>query len=199
MRGNIEVFDAAAYVENPRMFLTAGLGQFINRQRPAARLQPFLQQRLRIFRRTCTGSDTLGEQATHDIATDRPTCVGVDRRNQCLECIGEDRIATKAAALELARAQMETITDFRGARDFRERCAVDKGCAQAGHRALVGARMAFVDEFGNEQVEQCVAEEFQAFVIGMPDAAMGQRPVEQLRIAKTVTEYRVIHCPLWSG
>ena len=55
---------------------------------------------------------SLGEQVAHDRAAGIPAAIEIDRGNQRLERIGENRIAPKATALEFARSQVQLIADL---------------------------------------------------------------------------------------
>ena len=94
-----------------------------------------------------------------------PAGVEIDRRDDRLERIGQDRIAAEAAALELAGAQVQRIAELDVARDRGQRRAVDQRGAQARHLAFVGARVLLEEELGDDQVDQRVAEEFEPFVV----------------------------------
>ena len=72
------------------------------------------------------------------------------------------------------------------ARDGRQRGFAHQLGAGAGQRALVGLGPVHVQRFGDDQVDQRVAEELQALVVGRPGAAVGQRLRKQVRPGKAM-------------
>ena len=141
----------------------------------------------------------LFEEGAHDVAAGRPAGIEVDRRDDGFERVGENRVAAKAAALELAGSEVQQIAELGITRDRRQRAAVDERGAKAGHLAFVGAWMLLEDQLGDDQVDQRIAEELEPFVVVMARAAMRQRLREQRggreRVSKRagcVTRHR--HC-----
>ena len=117
-----------------------------------------------------------------------PAGVGVDRRDDRFERVGEDRVATKSAALELAGAKMQSIAELGVARYRGERGAVDERGAKPRHLAFVGARVLLVDELCDDEIDERVAEELEPFVVVLPRAAVRQRLREQRGVRECVSE-----------
>jgi hypothetical protein len=109
-----------------------------------------------------------------------------------LQRVGEDRIAAVAAALELARAELEHRAQVEPAREFGQGGLAHQAGAGAGQLPLVGLGPACMQGLGHDQVDQGVAQELQALVVGRPDAAMSQRLAQQGRVGESVAD-RVSH------
>ena len=66
----------------------------------------------------------------------------------------------------------------------------DQGGAQAAQLSLVGSGETLIQAFADKQGEHRVSQEFQALVIGLAGAAVGERGAQQCRVAETVAETR---------
>src|SRR6185437_13637206 len=124
--------------ESARMFLAVGGQQFVVRQRVALRLQPFLQASLGILWRGPVRIRAISENPAQQRAAGIKTAIQINRGDQRLECIGQNRIAPETAALQFAGAEQQIITQPDRARALRERRAADQLRAQARQLALVG-------------------------------------------------------------
>jgi hypothetical protein len=93
-----------------------------------------------------------------------------------------------AAALHLATAQVQSLGERLLARALGQRDAADQAGAQARHLAFVGARVQLEDQFGDDQIEQAVAEELQPLVVRLAGTAMGERLPQQARVVERVAQ-----------
>src|SRR5690606_7502254 len=66
--------------------------------------------------------------------------------------------------------------------------ALDQPRAQARQLALAGLRETLVQRLAGNEVEDGVAEEFQALVVAPGEAAVGQRQEHQLLVLETMAE-----------
>ncbi|KAG1247601.1 hypothetical protein G6F68_014133 [Rhizopus microsporus] len=92
------------------------------------------------------------------------------------------------AGLHFARAQRQPLAQFQAAPEHRQRAFTHQLGAGTGHRAFVGLRPAPVQRLGRHHVDDAVAEELQALVVRRTRTAMGQRLLEQGRIAEGMTD-----------
>ena len=133
LRGEPQLLDAAFDDEGLVVRLALGLLDGIAWQREAARLQVLLQRRLRVLPngKPFGPLEAIGEERL-DRATNRiETAVEVDRPQQRLERVGEDRGTAKAAALELAFAQAQPVAETEARRKLGKRRLVRQGRARA--------------------------------------------------------------------
>src|SRR3546814_7352179 len=96
-----------------------------------------------------------------------------------------------AAGFHFAGAEGQLLPDLELAGDPGQAGFAHQFGAGAGHRAFVGARPAQVELFGHDQVEQRVAEEFQALVVRAARAAVGQGLPQQARVGEPVPAERI--------
>src|SRR6478735_11184853 len=117
----------------------------------------------------------------------------VDRPDQRLDRVGEDRglLAAPGRLLPLAEVDVDAEPDRAG--DLGERARVDDGGAQLGQPALGEVGVLEVERLGDDHAEHRVAEELQALVgrqvavlVGV--GAVRQGKLEQLGIQGGITE-----------
>ena len=85
-----------------------------------------------------------------------------------------------------ARSERDVLAELEFARERRQRRLAYQLGARARQRAFVGAcGQRCVKRFGDHQVDQRIAEEFEALVVRCARAAMGQGLREQARIGET--------------
>ena len=137
----------------------------------------------------------LVEPGQHHLAAGLETGIQVHRADDGLDGVGEDRIAAVAAALHFPRPQLEPVAQLQAARQFGQRGLAHQAGTGPGQRPLVGLGPTLVQRLGDDQVDQGVTEEFQAFVVRRSGAAVPEGLLQQFRFAETVTE-RVGH---WLG
>ena len=83
------------------------------------------------------------------------------------------------------------IAELQFARDRGERRFADQPRAESRQFAFVGLGIDFVQQFGDEKIDEAVAEEFQPLVVARADAAMTQCALAQLGIMKVIGERAV--------
>ena len=93
-----------------------------------------------------------------------------------------------AAAFQLAFAQKQAVADAQLAGDIGQRALVDQIGAQPRQFAFAELGEAVVEHARHGVVQDAVANEFKAFVIGGAVAAVGQRLAQQLRLAKRMAQ-----------
>ena len=121
----------------------------------------------------------------------RDPAVEVDRAEQRLERVGEDRAATEAAALQLTAAEPQLLAEPQPARDRGQRAAAHQRRPVAAQVALVGVRVLAKQQHRDGEVEHRVAEELEPLVVALAGAAVRERRVEQRRVAESVPEARL--------
>ena len=179
--------DAALDVEHARMVGTARRYQIVRRQWLTARLQPFLQACLRILVVRCRrGSKPWRDEGAHKFAAGNPAAVEMNRSDERFERVGQDRIATESSALQLAGPQVQRITEVEIARDRGEGRLADQARTQARQLAFVRLGEFLEKKFGNDHVDQRVAEELQPLVVARTSAAVSQRAFAQPRVVEAV-------------
>ena len=120
--------------------------------------------------------------------------VAIERADQRLERVGEDRGVGEAAAVELAAAELEEAAEAELAADLGERLAAHQAGVALGERALALAREAGHQQVGDHEVEHAIAEELEALVAapraprGADRAAVGQRLAEQRGIGEAMAD-----------
>ena len=113
--------------------------------------------------------------------------VEVDRAEQRLEGVGQDRGLVAAAGALLAAAEPDVAAEVELAAHLGQRAHVDHRGAQLGQLALGQVGVVAVERVGDDQAEHGVAEELQplvgrqaAVLVGV--GAVGQRPLQQARL-----------------
>lgn len=186
---HVKYSDHTVDVKNLGMISATGCDQFVDRQCQPLRLQQFLQTGLGVL---VVGASRVGntliEQIAHAVAASLPTAVEVDGGDQGLERIGKNGIAPETATLELARAKSQLIAKFQISRHASQRWFAHQARTQPRELTFVCLRETFVQHLGDEQVDQRVAEELQAFVVARADTAVAQRTLVQRDIAKNMGE-----------
>ena len=127
------------------------------------------------------------EQPVHEGGRRLQAQAEVDRTDQRLERVGEDRLLLPAAGGLLAAAQQQLRAEAAVAEpagDAGQRGHVDHGGAQLGQLPLGQVGLAAVERVGDDEAEHRVAEELQALVGGQAAVlvrlgAVGERQREQ--------------------
>ena len=119
------------------------------------------------------------EEAVHELAGGLDARRQVDRADDGLDGVGEDRGLVAAAGGLLAAAEADVVAEAEGAADVGQRAHVDDGGAQLGQLALAGVGVRVVERVGDDQAEHRVAEELQALVVRQPAVLVGVRAVGQ--------------------
>src|SRR5690606_872740 len=109
----------------------------------------------------------------------------------CFHRIGENRFAPMAAAFHFAGTQSQVFAQLQFARELSQRLALDQRRAHAGEVAFAGIGKLREQRFGNNQINDGIAEEFEALVVRAASASMRQRPVEQCAIRKLIAELSI--------
>src|SRR3954451_3778728 len=105
--------------------------------------------------------------------------VEVDRAQERLEGVGEDRVLVVAAGRLLAAAQPHEGPEPELAADLRQSAHVDHGGPQLGQLTLRQLGVVAEKRVGDDQAEHGVAEELQPLVGGQPAVLVGVGPVGQ--------------------
>ena len=134
--------DFAARDEPVLVRLAAHFLDRIGRQPPTAPLQQLLQARLRILEvaRLRQLRQPAGEQALDHLARRLEPAVQVDRAEQRLERVGEDRAAPESAGLELAAAEAQLLAEPESGGGLGQRLPAHQRRPVAAQVALVGVR-----------------------------------------------------------
>src|SRR4051794_1101532 len=124
------------------------------------------------------------DEAADEGGRDLDAVLDVDRADQRLDGVGEDRGLVPAAAALLALAEQEVVTDAERAGDVRKRAAVDDGGTQFRELALGLVRVPVVERVGDDEAQHGVPEELQALVgrqvaVLVRVGAVRQGPLEQ--------------------
>ena len=174
-----ERVDRAAHLEQLIVRLAGGRFDCIARQRQAAGLQRFLQTGLGIlqFRRARQPVEARHEQPLDHLRRGVEAAVQVDRAEQRLERVGQDRLAPEAAGLQLARAEPQLLAELDLGGDHRQRLAAHQARAEARQLALVGGAELAEHQHGDHAVEHRVAEELQSFVVRRRRRCDGSAPL----------------------
>lgn len=176
------------------MIATFTGNKFVNGQIKRARLDQLLKSRLCVLRRAQTDlCDAFGKQALNYTATSIPARIQKNGSQARLKRIGKDRFAPMPATFHFTGAQMQSLPEFLAACDFSQRGTIDERRTQTRHLAFISARMRLVDQFGNQRIDQRIAEKLQAFVVPAPGTAMGQRLLQQGAIGKLVAKQGITH------
>jgi hypothetical protein len=172
------------------MVVAGGFEQAVVRARQLATLQPFLQPGLGILLGLAGGQlDQAGfEPAQHDLAAGLEACVEMDSSDDGFDRVGKDGIAAVATALHLARPQFQAFAQFQPARQLRERRFAHQAGPRAGQGAFVGLGPTLVERLGDDQVDQGITEELQAFVVRRSGAAVPEGLLQQFGLFETVAE-----------
>ena len=162
----------------------------VARHGQAARLQPFLQFGLGVLGPAADfrAGDDLAEQALHQRLRGIEAGIEEDRADQRLQRIGQDGGALRATAARLALGQAHHLGQAELQRHAVQAVLAHQVRAHARQVAFVGAGEALEQQAGNGQAQHRIAEEFQAFVVVGAEAAVRQRPGEQLRLAEAVAD-----------
>ena len=110
---------------------------------------------------------------------------GADQR---LEGVGQDRCAQGAAAARLALAEAQRLGQAELERGPVQAVLAHQMGADAGEVALVGAAEAVEEEARDDQAQHRVAEELEPLVVVGAEAAVGQRALQERRIAEAVAD-----------
>jgi len=135
-------------------------------------------------------------QAVREQRLDHPggganPAVEVHGAEQRLERVGEDRAAAVATALHLAAAEAQLLAEPQLGGDLCQRTATHQRRTVAAQLALVGVGAGAVEQRGDGEIEHRVPHELEPLVVAAARAAVGQRRLEQRRIAELVLEPRL--------
>ncbi len=93
-----------------------------------------------------------------------------------------------AAGLALAAAENQVLAEADFCGDFRKRRILDQRRTQPAQVTFRRERMGTKNHFGNDEIEDGVAEELESFVAGARSAAVRQRLLEQSGIVEYVAQ-----------
>ena len=115
--------------------LLAGRG--IGGQRMARRLGPFLQPGLGVFRRAVGGHHTITPMAANENIGGRQSGIEIERPQQRLEGVSQQRGIFAAAAVRLALGKMNQLPDIEPVRDSCQGLAAHQGGEPLGQWPLL--------------------------------------------------------------
>lgn len=130
--------------------------------------------------------------------------VEVNCADECFEGVLQHGVAGFGVMIALRLADAQGLGEMHAARDGCEGAAIDNAGAHAVEGALVRLGELREELRGDEEVEDGIAEEFEALVIagGKGKAGMGEGAMEAFRILKGIAEAflklveRVGHCEI---
>ena len=167
--------------------LTGRLG--IGRRRHAARLRPFLQGSLGVAGIGVHGTDTAAPQMQHHGARRDETAVKVNRRNQRLQGIAQQRLFPPPPRHHLGPAQLHHLAQAHFTRDicagFLAHQRVETGRQLPLGRLQVGTQQ----RLGHHQAQHTVTQEFQPLIVwpcGRRQRRMGDCLNQQVRLTELV-------------
>ena len=133
------------------MIFAVAVDEFVDGQGQALALQPLLQTRLGVLAGALEFGDARREQPAHHLLAGVIAVVEIDGGDQRLERVGENRFATKAAAFQFARAQLQPVAQLKLAGDDGQCLAIDQLRAKPGPLAFAGVGMRVVQQFGDRR------------------------------------------------
>jgi hypothetical protein len=114
--------------------------------------------------------------------------IQIDGADHRLDGVGQNGLAAKTAAFQLARPQDQVIPEVELPAQLGQRLLAHQGGAHAAEIPFRRLREAVEEIIGNHQTQNGVTQEFQALVVTGTGAAMGQRPGQQFLILKDMPE-----------
>lgn len=167
----------------------------IGRRAEAALGCEFLESRLVVLPSGPLGTegDVVDHQIQHELLGRLPAGVDENGTEKSLQRVGQDRFFLAAAGLILALAEQQMVTDVDSSADVSERRGVDDRSPQFGELPLGKVGVVVVDEVGDSQPENGVAQELEALirfgdVILGAIAPMCEREDEKRRVLELVAE-----------
>src|SRR5690606_22608999 len=168
--------------------LAAHFQDLVHWQRLAQTLQIFLQAGLGILelghRRQLLQAVLV--KAQNQLAAGHKAAVEIDRTDDSLQAVGQYRFAAVTAALDLAAAKSQVLSQLQRPRYLGQAAAVDQCGAQAAEHALAFLRAATEQLVGDDEIERAIAKKLQTLVVATLGAAMGQRLDQQILIAELI-------------
>src|SRR6478609_9501658 len=119
------------------------------------------------------------DEVVHELAGGLDARRLVDRADDRLDGVGEDRVLVPPTGRLLAAAEEDVVAQAERATDVGERPHVDHGGPQLGELALAGVRVRVVQGGRDDQPEHRVAEELQPLVVREPPGLVRVRAVGQ--------------------
>jgi hypothetical protein len=177
-------------VESLFVRLALGASYAIPWKRETTRLQILLETRLCILERRRSrkrGHPRLEQPFDHFLRSLQAP-VEKHRAAHGFECVGKDRLAAESARLQLSGTELEHFTQPDLRRHLREGLGADDPCTQTAQVTLGAIRKGKKQVPGNDQVENRIAEEFEALVVRAGRAAVSQGRNEKLWITRVVAQ-----------
>ncbi len=163
-------------------------------QADAAGLRPLLQLRLGILGRRPRADDQLRPVRLDEAGGRRQPAVQVKRADDRLQGVGEDARAAGAAGVPLAARGDDRRAELKPHRHLAQRRPADQRRMPLRQRALAVCGKAPVEQLGDDEAENAVAEELEPLVgdggcrVGAARARVGQRQRQQRRIGEPVAQ-----------
>ncbi len=165
--------------------------QRVLRQREPPGLQRLLQAGLGILERARGRQDrqARSDQVAHDVERNLKIGVQVDRADHRLQGVGEDRRAPKAARLQFAAAEAQTLAQALLGGDLGQGLAAHQGRALPRQGSLIGGGMRIVEQARNGAIQHRVAEELEPLVVVGARAAVRERGRAERESRERVAEF----------
>ena len=165
----------------------------IGRRRQAARLRPFLQDGLGIAQRPHRRAHALAPELLDELGRGVIAAVEIDRADQRLADVGEDRGARPAAGVGLRSAEPQRRAKIDRARHVGAGLAAHEIGEPPRQFALVGLGKGAKQHVGDDQPEHVVAEKFEPLIaVGAAAAGerrdVGERALEQIAVLEPVAD-----------
>ena len=119
------------------------------------------------------------EQPVHHLGGGLDAAGEVDRPDDRLDGVGQDRGLVATAGGLLAAAQLDVLAEVEVAGHAREGAGVDDRGAQLGQPSLGEVRVGRVERLGHDDAQHRVAQELQALVGGEAAVLVRVGPVRQ--------------------
>ncbi len=143
-----------------------------------------------MHRRLVVGVDAIAPGAADESRRTLEAALKIKRADQRLDDVAEDIVAVGGAVLPRLLAEDHLAAEAKLARDLGAGLARDERVQPPRKLALRLLREQLVQPCRDGEAEHPIAEEFEALIILLPAAGMGERALEQRRIARRLAERR---------
>src|SRR5690606_38019808 len=112
----------------------------------------------------------------------------VNRPDQCLERVGENRLSTETTAFQLARTKAQIFAQVKTTGQQRQSLALHQPRPQAGQLAFASLGETLEQRLASHEVENGITEKLQTLIVATGKNAMGQGQDHQFLILEGVAE-----------
>ena len=130
----------------------------------------------------------LAEQAANQCPRLVDAAIEVNRSDDRLDRVGEDRIARLTATAQFTGSQPQDVAEFEFARNTGQRLAFDQMRPHATQLAFIRIVDGFVQIVRDLEAENGVAEKFQTLVVACTQTAVRQGALEQRGIFELIVD-----------